>query len=249
MRIWPDETWFGLTRRGRRILLRSLGWTTVFVLLCYGGLRSYILFESNRCSQLVETLSGVRIGDSERSLQAVTGRFPAKKDWDPGNPPGKTYLFRFSPWWQIHNLGHPFDWATLAFMRHFPRPVRRNIGLRDFTVLGIIYVQDGRARAVSADVTVEGRDWWLEAEWVLRRELPEYLAETQGQQKKQFHFQWVHLHMGDELGEGVRALVTPEAREVDIAAARNINMNCLSSLRGCAGLREIAPDAARRLGR
>ena len=193
-----------------------------------------------RGSQLLEALSRVKIGDSEQSLRALAHRFPWNSQLDP--PGANLHEFAISPWLDLA-MRQPFRWVIPIFIQRLPTTLRREIGLRDFTAGGLIRVERGTVAMVTAGVSLEGHDRWLRVDWELVSELPSY-PQIPGRESA---FTPGHLHVGGELGDALRAVITPQASDADKAAARNINMKCLTSLTGCANLEDLAPDAARRL--
>lgn len=248
MRIWPEGAWFGLTRRVVRAMLWSLAYFTTTLLLTYGALRSYVLYEAHRSAQLLEALSSVQIGDSEQSVLTLARRFPASKNTDLDHLAGTYgYTLGIAPWWPVRDLTHFFDRATAAFVLHFPPGIRKRAGLRDFYTVGRIHVRDARVLGVEVTVAVDGRDELLEAQWDLRNQIPDYYLDESRFQTSQSHFRLSHLHYGYQVGKGVTGLITPQTSAADKVAAHNINLKCLTSFTGCASLAELAPDAARRL--
>src|SRR5690242_9024208 len=222
----------------RRVLVRGLIGVGVAMLVCYGALRSYVVYEAHRGARLLEALSHVRIGDSNDSVIALAKRFPEAAELDPPGP--NACEFRLSAWWQIQDFNQPVDSMVLALVGRVPGPVRRGVGLRDLAVGGSIVVEHGQVSWVGAGVGVEGRDQLLSAGWILASNSSEGTPSI---------FRTQPLHVGDRLWHVMTAYITPESPEADKAAAYNISLKCLTSFRGCASLADLAPDAARRVGR
>lgn len=219
----------------RRVIVRGLLCVVVALLVAYGALRSYVVYEAHRGAQILEALAKVQIGDSKESVMALAKRLPGRVEIDPPN--SNAFGFGVSPWFAINSFGGPSDNVLLTLVR---RPFwRRAIRLRDF-VGGRISVDRGRVTFVVVQVAVEGRDGFLVAGWVLQSREPRGRPSS-------FHVQ--HLLGLDEDWQALTADITPESSETDLAAARNINLKCLTSFLGCASLDELAPDAARRLPR
>lgn len=227
MRIWPEGAWFGLNKRVRWRVLVCAAAASLF---CYVGLwsivRSIVLDDAHRSTQLVDAVARVKLGDSEQSVLPMVRAFDLRRE-------NGFYTRRLAPLWQIYGLGRPFVWAVSAL----PSELRKRTGLRLFETSVDIQVEAHEVVATSVRIIVEGRDEMLGVEWLLTRWMPEHRSPSS------FSASAIWGYGGDKLS----TVITPNSPEADVAAARNINLKCLTSYTGCASLAELAPDAARRL--
>jgi hypothetical protein len=107
-----------------------------------------------------------------------------------------------------------------------------------------------RDEAISGDVILEGENEWLLAEWRYASEIPAYHRVIPSNtifpiEEPRYEAHWTHLHFGDGTGEGIMSSVTPSSTAEELNAARNINLPCLMSGRGCHSLCDLLPDATR----
>lgn len=229
-----------MLKHGRRIALRFLLVLAAAGLLCYGLLLAYLENEAHRSSQAVHAMSAIRIGDSEESLRPLLDRFHFGRH--DAQDDSRTYRYQWEsmPVWSIRGLGHPFDWAMDTLYAFVPDRVRQRMGLREYRIMAGITLKNARVSATWVDVKVEGREHWLSAEWVLTERLRE---DPEIGKTGTYFFTGINLHIGYDSGRGVRGEITPAADNAVQLAARNINLKCLTSIRGCASLSELAPDA------
>jgi hypothetical protein len=159
-------------------------------------------------------------------------------------------IMRIDPWHLMHLLPGR-TWGDRAYRRAFSGlgDWRRAVKLRSWTVSGWVRFTNGAVGSVSGDVVLEGENEWLFAEWYYRPEIPTYLrlrsANDLAGEEAQYEAHWTHLHFGDGTGEGIVSSVTPLGTVEQLNAARNINLQCLMSGRGCHSLCDLLPDAVR----
>jgi hypothetical protein len=154
--------------------------------------------------------------------------------------------------WRIYGEFRP-RWIEMSvkYLALEHPDVRRTLGLRIWLMQGAVSFKEGRVVSVSVDEVVEGQNEWLEARWKLMPEIPEdrlkWYREVGYFRPEMDHYlvHWIHLHMGVETGEIIENLVTKNAPREEHQAATNINGKCLTSVRGCASLCELMPEATR----
>jgi hypothetical protein len=251
MRLFPQGPWFGLTRKR----LRVAGWTCVTSLgLCaalYGSARITQALEYRRATVFLQELKSIQPGQSESSVMPFILRYqgvPAEEE------PGlkhDSYILRIDPWHLMHLLPGPV-WVDRAYRWGFSAlgNWRRTLKLRSWTVSGRVRFTDGKVELVSGSLVLEGENEWLMAEWYYSTEIPAYRLSRSTEnslsgQEPRYAAHWTHLHFGDGTGEGIISSVTPLGTSEELNAARNINLQCLMSGRGCHSLCDLMPDATR----
>jgi hypothetical protein len=139
-----------------------------------------------------------------------------------------TLVARVSRWTQ----------ALRAARKVVPEHLRELLRLRDWGTTVELWIRGGRVQSVSAMTLVEGRSEWLGHSWELAKRMPRY-----GMPLRAYAIGSVHLTMADRGGEMIQNFLTPKASEEEVEAARKFNAGCLTSLRGCDGLCDLAPRA------
>jgi hypothetical protein len=137
-------------------------------------------------------------------------------------------------------LDSAIDWLISAHGN-----TRRTLGLRVWGVNGLLRISGGTVSSVSVAVMVEGENEWLMAKWLYSSEIPadEIKLWNRGE-RTSYLAHWTHLHFGLETGEGLISNITASATPEELQAARSINLDCLTSFRGCHSLCELLPRAA-----
>jgi hypothetical protein len=109
----------------------------------------------------------------------------------------------------------------------------------------------GHIRTIALNCEVEGENEWLLAVWnylpeFSQRDLAHYgLQDELPTEMSGYRIHWTHLHEGNDTGEGIVNAVIPGATPDQLNAARNIDMKCLTSMRGCHSLCDLMPAANR----
>lgn len=251
MRVLPQGAWFGLTRRRLRFGGLLVAAVLVLNLAIFGLARTLLVLESRRAAEFLEDLRNVQLGQTEASVMPLIERY---RDESFERSVGGTndYVMRVDPWHFYRPFPGP-KWvgdsvgAVLWQCGHW----RRALGLRAWVASGSVRISQGRVHSVWADVMVEGENEWLMGDWVYAAEVPSdetnHYKETEQfrPEMSRYFAHWTHLHVGDETGEGIMNLVTPAATAEELNAGRNINLRCLTSVRGCHSLCDLMPDAHR----
>jgi len=91
---------------------------------------------------------------------------------------------------------------------------------------------------------------WLLADWRYGSKIPAHHRMEPPNtifpsEEPRYEAHWTHLHFGDGTGEGIMSSVTPFSTAEELNAARNINLPCMMSGRGCHSLCDLLPDATR----
>lgn len=219
-------------------------------------LQTYAHYNAHRAKALLADASRVHIGDTERSVLALVGRYDGFK-WTPDPlPPREQWIDRDEYDYEInfqcdnkYELGvSPFGsnvaspdsrWIrTLRVARErAPRHLRPLLGLRDWGTTVEIAMRAGRVQSVSAMTLVEGRSQWIGQSWELAERMPRSHMPVRA-----YAIGAAHLTTADGGGEMVRNYFTPTASKEETEAALTFNARCLTSLSSC-GLCDVSPHA------
>jgi hypothetical protein len=251
MRLFPQGAWFGLTRKR----LRVAGWTFVALsALCavlYGAARITQALEYRRAAIFLEELRSIQLGQSEASVMPFIRQYQGVRAEEALGFKDDSYILRIDPWHLMHLFPGP-TWVDRAYRRAFSDlgNWRRAVKLRSWTVSGWVRFKNGRVETVSGDVVLEGENEWLMADWHYGFQISSYRRVRSPNnslpgEEPRYDAHWTHLHFGDGTGEGIMSSVTPLSTAEELNAARNINLQCLMSGRGCHSLCDLMPDATR----
>ena len=255
MQFWRTG---GLTTMSHR---RALGLRLVVVALlivaaAWGSLWAYVGYETHRARSLLAEVSRVRIGDTEASVLPLVGRYGGYKwmteplspreewidkdeyDYQKNRLSDYRYVLGISPFGtttgKVTRLTQAMRVAREAVSSH----LRALLGMRDWGTTVQLSIRNGRVRSVFAMALIEGRSEWLGLRWELADGMPRHdmrpLAYTIGE---------ANLTMGDGFGAMIENVFTPKASEEEVTAARQFNAGCLTSIKGCNGLCDLAPRA------
>ena len=248
MRLCPGRAWFGLTKK----LLRIIGITTASIfaacLLLYGGAWLLLVVEAHRAAALLNQLNSIQLGQSEASVLDLFQRYEdVNYEREIGVDRGR--VLRVDPWGAHRPLGPSWIDTPILEMLPISGNWRRRLGLRLWVVQGGMRIADHKVKSVWADLDVEGENEWLKADWSYESEIPaailQHLGDNTRPEMARYLIRWTHLHVGYETGEGIQNLITPAGTPEEQHAARSINLQCLTSMRGCHSLCELMPDANR----
>jgi hypothetical protein len=245
--------------RGRAIALRFIVLALLTVAAFWGSLRAYAEYKAHRAKSLLAEASRVQIGDTEESILALTRRYGGFK-WTPeALPPREQWIDKdeYDYDYEVnlqsdyrYELGiSPFGttvappvgrWTQIlrASRERVPEPLRPLLGLRDWGTTVELSIRKGHVQSVSAMTLVEGRSQWLGHSWELAEKMPRAYMPS-----RTYAIGAAHLTMADAGGEMIQNFLTPKASEEEVKVARKFNTGCLTSLSGCDGLCEVAPQA------
>lgn len=240
--------------RKRHLFARLIVAVLVLGAVCYGSLWAYVEYEAHRAESMLAELSRVRIGDTEGSVLALTGRYSGFK-WNPEPlPPREQWIDKEEYDYEVsrqsdykYELGiSPFGTTVgrvgrlAQALRHarevVPTDLRPLLGLRDWGIVADLSVRTGRVQSVSAMTLFEGRSEWLGHKWELAEGMPRY-----GMPARAYAVGAAHLTMADGGGEMIENFFTPRAADDEVDAAHEFNAECMTSVSGCNGLCDAAP--------
>lgn len=255
MRLLRPGTMLCMSRAAKRTA-RIVALLVVISIGLYLSLRLYLSYEAHRVSQVLTTLNGINIGDTEESALSAVERYGGYR-WSPHDKSrgAYEYVVEVNPWYFGNLTGHRQRFESIVtkavdILNANPR-FRQVVGLRLWTAGGGIDMNQGRVERVSAQVLVEGKDEWLGGMWSLEPGIPDYVLQEYSSVKppwpelSRYVVGWTNLNVDNGLGEGVEVWVTPSATNSESRAGRNINVSCLTSRVGCRTLCDLMPDAAR----
>jgi hypothetical protein len=246
--------------RGRAIGLRLVIVGLLSLTALWGSLRVYTEYEAHRVVSMLAEASRVRVGDTEASILPLVNQYSGYR-WtpEPLSPREQwtdlreydyrrnlvsdyQYDFEVSPFnlltTDAHGQRGRMTRAVRAAMDAVPRRWRAITGVRDWGATVDLAIREGRVQSVSGEVLIEGRSEWLGHEWTFAKAMPHY--ELQG---KALVIDSAILEMGNGGGMLIQNTFTPEASEEEVRASRTFTAACLTSVRGCGGMCDLAPSA------
>jgi hypothetical protein len=244
------------------LALRFVVLGLLIVAAVWGSLWAYFGYEVRRARLMIEETSRVRVGDSETSVLPLVRRYGGfkwrpqplspKEDWldkdeyeyQKNQVSDYKYELGFSPFGTTDRQTSRLTQAMRAIRTALPAHLRPVLGMRDWGVAAELSIRDGRVQSVSAMTLFTGRSGWLGHQWELAEQMPHY-----GMPARAYAIGEAILTMEDGGGTMVQNFFTPSASEEEIEAARQFNARCLTSIKGCNGLCDVAPRALEHLKR
>jgi hypothetical protein len=205
---------------------------------------------------MLAEVSRVRVGDTEVSVLPLVQRYGGFK-WTPeALSPREQWLDKDEYDYQQNRLSDyryeievsPFGitggrtsrltQAMRAVRAAVPAHLRPVLGMRDWGTAAGFSIRGGRVQSVSAMALIAGRSEWLGDSWELAEGMPHH-----DMPPRTYAIGAAHLTMGDGGGTMIENVFTPKASEEEAQAARQFNTGCLTSIKGCNGLCDVAPRA------
>jgi hypothetical protein len=224
---------------------------SALVLACYGIARAYLAHEVTKAGQMMKDLETIKIGDNEDSAVFMSRKYDGyRRDQETlrrlYEKPDYQYVIPVDPWrfWRWGLDAHPgrLDNMIGAASTTIAPKLRREIGLRRWSVIGIISIRQKQVVAVTTQAIVEGRNEWLGGSWYLYETMPdreiEQLAtrpDIPWPQKDRYLVGWRRLDFNkiDGGGESAEAWITPSATPEERQSASQFNLQCFASRSGC----------------
>jgi hypothetical protein len=245
-----------------KILVRLFRVTVVLlvlVLICYGLARTYFAHEVTRAGQMLNDLETIKIGDAEDVARSITREYDGyRRDQETlkrmFEKPDYQYVVQVDPWrfWDF-KLDRPlskFDRMIDTASTSIAPNRRRAIGLRRWSVIGIVSVRQKHVVAVTTQAIVEGRNEWLGGSWYLYETIPDYEIEQflthpdiRWPQRDRYLVGWRRLEFStiDGGGESAEAWTTPSATHEERQSATGFNLQCFASRSGCQTICDFVP--------
>jgi hypothetical protein len=259
--VWQRGQWFE-TIADRRHLLRLIVLLFVLGAAVYGLPHAYVEYESHRAESMLAEASRVQVGDTETSVLPLVSRYGGFKwapeqlspredwidkdeyDYQKNRLSDYKYELGISSFGNVASKVGRLTKAMKAAREAVPARLRRILGLRDWGTVVELSIRSNRVQSILAMTLVEGRSEWLGYEWEIAKGMPHSDMRQQA-----FAIGVANLTMGDGGGTMIKNFLTPKASEEEIEAARKFNTGCLTSMRGCNGLCDIAPRSLEYLER
>jgi hypothetical protein len=231
----------------------------VLVLICYGLASTYLAHEITRAGQMLNDLEAIKIGDSEDVVRSVSPKYDGyRRDQETlkgmYEKPDYQYVVQVDPWRFWHyTLDTPlnkFDRMIGAASTAIAPSQRKAIGLRRWSVIGIVSVSQKHVVAVTTQAIVEGRNEWLGGSWYLYETIPDYEIkevltdpDIPWPQRDRYLVGWRQLKFNtiDGGGESAESWVTPSATQEERQSASRFNLQCFSSRSGCQTICDFVP--------
>jgi len=252
--VWPHGQWFGAISRRRHLWLGLIVAVLALAASVYGSLQAYVEYEAHRAKAMLAEASRVEVGDTEAAVFPLVRRYGGYK-WTPEQLPPREqwidkdeydyqksrlsdykYELEISPFGTTNPRMGRWTQAMRAVRKAVPAHLRAASGIRDWGVVVELSIRKKRVQSVSAMTLVEGRTRWLGQRWELAEGMPHY-----DMPPRAYAIGSAILDMEDNSGTMIENIFTPSASEEQAQAARNFNAGCLTSIKGCNGLCDIAP--------
>ena len=229
------------------------------VLICYGSTRVYLAHEVIRAGQMLNDLGTIKIGDSEAVAGSISQKYDGyRRDQETlkrmYEKPDYQYVVQVDPWrfWDF-KLDTPltrFDRMIGTASTTIAPSHRKTIGLRRWSVIGIVSVRQKHVVAVTTQAIVEGRNEWLGGSWYLYETIPDYEIEQRvtragipWPQMNRYIVGWRRLDFStiDGGGESAEAWITPSATQEERQSVSRFNLQCFGSRSGCQTICDFVP--------
>lgn len=236
--------------------LRLVVVVLLVVVAAWGSMWGYLGYEAHRTRSMLAQVSSVRVGDTESSILPLVQRyggykwtrepFSAEENWiskheyeyQLGRQSDYQYELQISPFETIFRRTGRLTQALRAMRAVFPTNLRPVLGMRDWGTVAELSIRRNRLRSVSIMTLVEGRSRWVGHRWELAEGMPEYDVP-----QKTFAISSAFLTLTGPSDIMMENYFTPQSSREEAEAARQFNTRCLTSIRGCKGLCDLAPIA------
>lgn len=242
--------------RWRILGLRLLVAALLTVTTLWGCWWAYIWYEAHRARQMFNETAGVRVGDSEASVLPLVRGYDGFK-WTPEPLPPRedsldkaaydyeksrmvdyNYEFYVGPFTSTGPQPSRWSRVTQDILEATPSRLRPVLGMREWVASAKVAIRSGRVQSVSAQTLLLGPSEWLADSWELADGMPRY-----GMPERTYAIGVAHLTMGDPGGTMIQNFLEPNASKEEAATARQFNLACWTSIKGCRGLCDVAPRA------
>ena len=227
---------------------RVLGSLFLIAILLYAGAQVYLRIEARRTAYFLKALSSIQIGQPAASVKGFVTTYE-RQVYRVEGPGEITYFVEADP---LPLRALRPDWLAADVSDFLLRTGdwRRNSGLRFWRAVGTLRVKADLVEYTWASLAVEGENEWLMGNWDYRDSFsPDFvrvrgIPVTGNLESRSYFANWAHLHMGSETGEVFENHLTSAATAEQLSAARDFNLACLRSRKGCRSLCELMPSAA-----
>jgi hypothetical protein len=234
----------------------------LLVVAACGSMWAYVGYEVHRARVMLTEVSQVHLGDTESAILPLVQRYGGFK-WAPEPLSPKEnwidkdeyeyqqkrrsayqYEIEISPFGTTGRRTSRLTQAMRAVRAAVPAHLRPVLGMRDWGTVVELSVRDGHVQSVSAIALFAGRSGWLGHSWLIAEGMPHHKMRPQA-----YIIGAAFLTMEDGGGTTIENVFTPKASEEEATTARQFNIGCLTSIKGCDGLCDVAPRAIEYLKR
>jgi hypothetical protein len=218
---------------------------------------AYVRYEAHRARVMLTEVSQVHLGDTETSILPLVQRYGAFK-WtpDPLSPKEEwidkdeyeyqqerrsdyQYEMEISPFGTVVHRDSRLTQALRAVRATVSAHLRPALGMRDWGTVAVLSVRGSRVQSVSAMTLVESRrSRWVGHRWELAERMPHHYMH---QRLYAVGAAFLTMPGGGEMM--IENYFTPKSSEEEARTARQFNIGCLTSIKGCDGLCDVAPRA------
>jgi hypothetical protein len=241
---------------GLRLVIVSL----LIIAAVWGSLWAYVEYEAHRARSMLAEASRVRVDDREDSILSLARRYGGfkwtpeplspREDWidkdeydfQQNRLSDYKYELEVSPFGTTGRRTSRLTQALRAIRAAVPPHLRPILGMRDWGTVAELSIRGGRVQAVSAMTLFAGRSGWLGQSWEVAQGMPHH-----DMRPRAYAIGAAFLPMEDGGGTMIENFFTPKASEEQVAAARQFTTGCLTSIKGCNGLCDVAPRALEHL--
>ena len=226
------------------------------VAVLWGSLWAYVEYETHRARRMFEETSSISVGDSEASILPLVRRFSGFK-WTP-EPlgPRERWLDKDEYDYQKNRVtDYSYELGLTCFgtirpeagrvalmlgrlTAAIPARLRPALGMREWIAEVRLSIRLGRVQDVSARTVFAGSCGSLGHSWELAEGMPHY-----GMPRRNYVIGVAHLTTDAGGGTLIENFLEPQASPEEVEAARQFNTDCLTSVKGCSGLCDVAPSA------
>jgi hypothetical protein len=232
------------------------------VLISYGLARTLLAREVTRADQMLKDLETIKIGDSEDVARSLSQKYEGyRRDQEilkgMYEKPDYQYVVQVDPWRFWDFKLDRFDRMIGTASTTIAPSHRKAIGLRRWSVVGIVSIRQKHVVAVTTQAVVEGRNEWLGGSWYLYETIPDYETkqllthpDIPWAHRDRYLAGWRRLKFStiDGGGESAEAWITPSATQEERQSASRFNLQCFSSRSGCQTICDFVPGETKYAG-
>lgn len=242
---------------GKRLVMAVV----VILLSAWGSMWAYARYEAHRASIMLAQVSRVSVGDAEASILPLVQHYggfkwtpeplPPKEDWldkddyeyQDNRRSDYKYEIGISPFETVVRRTGRLTEVLCAVRAAVPAHLRPALGMRDWGMVAELSIRGSRVQSVSAMTLVEGRRLgWVGHRWKLAEGMPEH-----DMQQRVYAVGSAFLTMPGGGEMMIENYLTPKSTEEEAEVARQLNVGCLTSIKGCNGLCDLVPNAIKYL--
>ena len=248
-----------MSRRGT-LGLRCVIVALLVAVAAWGSLWAYAEYEHHRAKLMLVEVSRVHVGDAEASVLPLVQRYRGFKrtpqplssgedwldkdeyDYQKNRASDYEYELGLSSFGTTNLQTSRLTQAIRTIRAAIPGRLRPLLGMRDWSTGAELSIRGGRVQSVATTTLFAARSGWLGHKWELAEGMPHF-----GMPPHAYAIGVAHLTMDGGGGTMIENFFTPEASEDEVGVARQFNTACLTSIKGCDGLCDVAPLALEHL--